>query len=77
MGAKKLKSVPVTFLDLATEAACLDGSPYGFYFVPSETNSTRWTINIQGGGWCYDEQKCLQRASTRLGKKQVFSSFFY
>ena len=47
---------PLTFLphDLSNpeSAACLDGSPYGFYFVPSQTNSTKWTISINGGGWC-------------------------
>ena len=50
-------SVPLTLLpqDKGGESpACLDGSPYGFYFVPSKTGSTRWTMNINGGGWCYD-----------------------
>ena len=28
--------------------ACLDGSPYGFYFQPSTTGSTKWTISING-----------------------------
>eukprot|EP00662_Eupelagonemidae_sp_cell21_P054754 gene54754-15218_t len=27
----------------AARPACLDGSPYGLYFLPSETNSTKWT----------------------------------
>ena len=31
--------------------ACLDGSPYGFYFSPSQKGSTKWTISINGGGW--------------------------
>ena len=32
--------------------ACLDGSPYGFYFNPSKSGkSTKWTISIEGGGW--------------------------
>ena len=47
--------------------ACLDGSPYGYYFQPSRTNSTKWTISIEGGGWCYNEQDCFKRASTPLG----------
>eukprot|EP01052_Picozoa_sp_SAG31_P026402 SAG31_NODE_2389_length_5806_cov_3.020151_1_plen_126_part_00 len=29
--------------------ACLDGSPYGFYFVPSKAGSTKWTVSINGG----------------------------
>ena len=48
-------------------AACLDGSPYGFYFVPSTKNSTKWTISINGGGWCYDEVDCYCRSKTQLG----------
>jgi len=47
--------------------ACLDGSPYGFYFRPSPTNSKRWTISISGGGWCYDEAGCFSRSKMALG----------
>ena len=48
--------------------ACLDGSPYGLYFSPSKSGkSTKWTIFIQGGGWCYDEVGCNERAGTTLG----------
>jgi len=47
--------------------ACLDGSPYGFYFSPSKTNSTKWTISIEGGGWCYNEADCYARSKTHLG----------
>eukprot|EP01043_Picozoa_sp_COSAG02_P016810 COSAG02_NODE_747_length_17723_cov_49.509816_12_plen_118_part_00 len=44
---------PLTLLpqDKGNESpACLDGSPYGFYFSPSKTGSTKWTISIEGGG---------------------------
>eukprot|EP01051_Picozoa_sp_SAG22_P001898 SAG22_NODE_78_length_22065_cov_7.473095_17_plen_365_part_00 len=47
-------SAPLTLLpqDKGNESpACLDGSPYGFYFNPSKTGSTKWTISIEGGGW--------------------------
>ena len=50
-------AAPLTLLpqDAGDESpACLDGSPYGFYFNPSTTNSTKWTISIEGGGWCYN-----------------------
>lgn len=50
--------------------ACLDGSPYGYYYVPSKTKSTKWTISISGGGWCYNEDLCLSRASTDLGSSK-------
>jgi len=46
-------SGPLTLLpqDAGDESpACLDGSPYGFYFTPSKSGSTKWTISIEGGG---------------------------
>jgi STAM-binding protein len=64
----------ITFLpqDKGGESpACLDGSPYGFYFRPSPTNSTKWTIFINGGGWCYDEIDCACRANTSLGSSKA------
>eukprot|EP00440_Ansanella_granifera_P019850 gb/GFBE01021564.1/.p1 GENE.gb/GFBE01021564.1/~~gb/GFBE01021564.1/.p1 ORF type:complete len:442 (+),score=98.20 gb/GFBE01021564.1/:1-1326(+) len=67
------RSAPVTFLlqDKGVESpACLDGSPYGFYFVPSSTGSTKWTISIDGGGWCYDEIDCYCRSKGRLGSSK-------
>jgi hypothetical protein len=56
----------------ATFPAALDGSPYAFYFRASPTNSTKWTINIQGGGWCYDEVDCLCRSQMSLGRSTGF-----
>ena len=57
----------------ALSPACLDGSPYGFYFVPSPTNSTKWTVSISGGGWCYNESLCLERAGTGLGSSKKWA----
>jgi len=50
--------------------ACLDGSPFGAYLRKSATNSTKWTAYIQGGGWCYHEAECAQRALTGLGSSK-------
>ena len=47
--------------------ACLDGTEYKFYFVKSETGSTKWTVYIDGGGWCYDEDMCYARTKTSKG----------
>jgi len=47
--------------------AALDGSPYGFFFQPSASNSTKWTVAIQGGGWCYDEVDCYCRSKMHYG----------
>ena len=57
-----------------TDPAALDGSPYAFYFVPSTTGSTQWTISIEGGGWCYDETLCYARSKTKLGTSTVLPS---
>jgi hypothetical protein len=50
--------------------AALDGSPYGLYFSPSKSGSTKWTISINGGGWCYDEVLCLSRSKGSLGSSK-------
>ena len=69
VGASK-GAVNITLLPLSTGAAALDGSPYGFYFVPSQTGSTKWSIFLNGGGWCYNEGDCKQRAQTDLGSSK-------
>ena len=49
-------SANITLLPLSTGAAALDGSPYGFYFEKYAGDVTaqshRWTISLEGGGWC-------------------------
>ena len=57
---------PRILLPLSTGAACLDGSPYAFYFTPNRS-STRWGIEFRGGGWCYNESLCAARAQSKLG----------
>jgi hypothetical protein len=47
-GAAQLHTLP---LQGDSGPACLDGTPYGFYFQPSTTGSTKWTVSIDGGGW--------------------------
>jgi len=47
--------------------AALDGTPYGFYHQASTTNSTKWSISIQPGGWCYDEIDCYCRSKMHYG----------
>eukprot|EP00040_Diaphanoeca_grandis_P002454 m.21715 g.21715 ORF g.21715 m.21715 type:complete len:432 (-) comp13512_c0_seq1:1662-2957(-) len=72
-----LGSAPLTLLpqDEGDESpACLDGSQYGFYFNPSASgNSTKWTISIEGGGWCYDEDECYSRSLMSLGSSKGWS----
>ena len=62
-------SVPAVLIKLPQDKgdlspACLDGTEYGFYFRPSATGSTKWSLNFEGGGWCYDEEDCYCRATT-------------
>ena len=69
-----LTSSPLTLLpqvDGDESPACLDGSPYGFYFTPSKTGSTQWTISIEGGGWCYDEQRCGAERGEESGRTRA------
>jgi hypothetical protein len=68
--------VPLTLLpqDEGEESpATLDGSPYGFYFKPSQSGkSTKWTISIEGGGWCYNEAECYSRSKGALGTSKAW-----
>lgn len=59
-----------------TFPAALDGSPFAFYFAKAATaaGAGLWTINIQGGGWCYDEKDCLCRSKDSLGTSTVAAS---
>ena len=61
----------LVMLPMTTGAACLDGSPYGFYLSLGDNgNSTRWVFSIQGGGWCSDENDCLGRSKGDLGSSK-------
>lgn len=61
--------------DTDAESACMDGSPYGYYFRPSATRSTayKWVLELQGGGWCYNEGACYGRTLPSYGNG-VFGS---
>ena len=51
-------------------SASLDGSPMGLYLVASRSNSTRWTIFLEGGGWCFSDEDCLIRTTTPNGSSK-------
>eukprot|EP00854_Cymbomonas_tetramitiformis_P007035 gene7035-8391_t len=53
----------------AKGAVCLDGSPGAFYWgrALDPTLATSWVIFFEGGGWCYSEADCANRARTDLG----------
>ena len=58
-------------LDPAQEAPggrCLDGSPAGYYYSPpSSGTGSRWVLNLEGGGACFDAGDCAERAASPLG----------
>ena len=50
----------------AKGAACLAGSPPGYYYRES-ANKTAFKIHLQGGGWCFSAQDCYWRSQQALG----------
>ncbi len=66
-------------LVLLNDTTCLDGSSAGFYFRASGTNSSNWVIFLQGGGACYDQKSCSDRAKSALGSSTywLFIYLFY
>ena len=45
---------------------CLDGSPMAMY-VEASSQQRRWSIHLQGGGFCDSVSSCSERARTSLG----------
>ena len=48
--------------DVAAGAACLDGSRPALYVKPSAAEPRKLLILFKGGGWCYSDAECAQRA---------------
>ena len=67
-------TAPLTFLPITPLGArCLSGSPFGFYHVPAvNASSTKWTVYLQGGGFCLNEASCWSRAHQKLGNSSFF-----
>lgn len=56
----------------SSKALCLDGTSAGYFIDMSQRNSTRWVINIEGGGWCTDTQNCYSRGVSGLGTSRTW-----
>lgn len=54
-------------------AVCLDGTDAGFS-IQSIEGSRNWLLYLGSGGWCFDEEDCLQRAQTDLGSSANWSA---
>ncbi len=53
------------------KAACLDGSPGGFYFRKAYAeNASKWVFSLEGGGECVDLTSCQERANSSLGSSK-------
>lgn len=59
------------------QALCLDGTKPGFYFFKG-TQSNKWVIFFEGGGWCgLDDPNstladCYARSQTDLGSSKNY-----
>ena len=61
----------------AKGAVCLDGTNPGFYWTKGSGDGAKtWVLYFKGGGWCYDEEDCAQRAKTSLGSSKYFTKTF-
>ena len=63
-----------TILDsaVAEGAVCLDGSAPGYHLQPKDPR--RWTMHLQGGGWCTSVQDCFGRSNGALGSSRSYEA---
>ena len=54
------------------KAYCLDGSSYKYHFRPAldPAHAKDYVLYFTGGGWCYNEDFCKERAKTPLGSSR-------
>ena len=56
-------------------AACLDGTAPGYWMrAATGSNASNWVIHAQGGGWCWNEAECAERAKMALGSSKDWGS---
>ena len=39
-------------------------------------DTDKWVLYFKGGGWCYNEKTCAQRAKTSIGSAKYFTKTF-
>ena len=71
-GAETMMVKRVLDVNRYPNAVCLDGTPGAYYFHKSPTGSTTWQLYFEGGGWCYNELDCAERAKTDLGSSKNY-----
>ena len=40
----------------------------------SGDGASKWIIHMEGGGWCYNEDECVERSKTNLGSSKAWKS---
>ena len=75
-GDPSVPPLQIQWLGAESEALCMDGSKYGYYFRPasSAAGAKKWVIELQGGGWCYNEGACYGRTLPSYGGGNFGSS---
>lgn len=66
------KQLSTVFRVPSEMGVCLDGSDPAYYFRAGNASS-KWYIHMEGGGWCYTPEECVDRASTSLGSSLGYS----
>lgn len=44
------------------------------FIVGMDDGADKWIVYFQGGGWCYDEELCLERSRGELGSSKSWPS---
>ncbi|XP_065840834.1 uncharacterized protein [Oscarella lobularis] len=74
----KLDATRVTKLVMLRDAVdsgavCLDGSPPAYYRGNGTgSDSNKWIIHMEGGGWCPNNADCYDRSNTPLGSSTSY-----
>ncbi|KAL1558145.1 [Wnt protein] O-palmitoleoyl-L-serine hydrolase [Salvia divinorum] len=56
---------------VATGAVCLDGSPPAYAYVEGYgSGSSNWMVYLEGGGWCFSLENCINRSQSFLGSSK-------
>jgi len=55
----------------SSDAVCNDGSRAGMYFARASdpASSDVWVVQMQGGGWCWDNATCAKRPASLTSSK--------
>jgi len=42
------------------------------YLFLGTSSPNKWILHLEGGGWCYDEDDCVERSKGRLGSSKYW-----